>query len=290
LVAITQTWAAKTALAVICLWPCMRGQVPKSDLHSQSAATVLARDFASPDLSYLLLNDKGEVIARRWPEAESETPVGSLIKPFLAVAYGQTHDSFPEYHCYGKTTCWLPRGHGVTGISQAIAVSCNSYFHQLLAEAKPGFATPTLQSFGLNTRDTLGHDQVDWFEQGHGWRASPIILVRAYLELEHRAREKAVSPALSGMALSARTGTASAVSAALRDWPVLAKTGTAPCIHKKHAPGDGLALIMSPADHPRLVLLVRVHGKPGSAAAAVAGQMIAAVEKDESNNKSGRHP
>ena len=248
---------------------------------------MLARDFASSNLSYLLLNDKGEVIARRWPAAEKEAPVGSLIKPFLAVAYGQTHESFPEFHCYGKTTCWLPRGHGVIGVSQAIAVSCNSYFHQLLAEAKPGFATPTLQSFGLNTRDTLGHDQVDWFEQGHGWRASPLILARAYLEMEHHAREKAVAPALSGMALSARTGTANAVSSELPDWPVLAKTGTAPCIHRKHAPGDGLALIMSPAEHPRMVLLVRVHGKPGSAAAAVAGQMVAAVEKNEKN---GRHP
>jgi len=272
---------------VICFWLCVHAQAPEADLHSQSAAAVLARNFTSPDLSYLLLNDKGQIIAQRWPEAEKEAPVGSLIKPFLAVAYGQTHESFPEYHCYGKTTCWLPRGHGAIGISQAIAVSCNSYFHQLLVAAKPGFAEPTLESFGLNTRDNLGHDQVDWFEQGHGWRAPPILLARAYLELEHRGREKAVAPALSGMALSARTGTASAVSIELHDWPVLAKTGTAPCIHKKHAPGDGLALIMSPADHPRLVLLVRVHGKPGAAAAAVAGQMIAAVEKTDNT---GGHP
>lgn len=274
-------------MAVICLWLCGHAQAPESDLHSQFAAAVLARDFTSPDLSYLLLNDKGQIVAQRWPEAAKETPVGSLIKPFLAVAYGQTHESFPEYHCYGKTTCWLPRGHGVIGISQAIAVSCNSYFHQLLVAAKPGFATQTLQSFGLNARDSLGHDQVDWFERGHGWQAPPIVLARGYLELEHRGREKAVAPALSGMALSARTGTASAVGIEFHNWPVLAKTGTAPCIHKKHAPGDGLAVIMSPADHPRLVLLVRVHGKPGSAAAAVAGRMIAAVEKSDNP---GGHP
>ncbi len=272
---------------MLCLWPGARGQTPESDLHSQSAAAMLARDFAHPDLVYLLLNDKGQIIARRWPAAEKETPVGSLIKPFLAVAYGQTHESFPVYHCYGKKTCWLPRGHGAIGVRQAIAVSCNSYFHQLLSKAEPGFATLTLQSFGLDSQDTLGHDQVDWFEQGHGWRAPPLLLARAYLELEHHAGEKAVTPVLQGMEFSARNGTAMALASGLPDWPVLAKTGTAPCIHKKHAPGDGLVLVMSPADHPRLVLLVRLHGKPGSAAAAVAGRMIAAVEN---NDKNGRHP
>jgi cell division protein FtsI/penicillin-binding protein 2 len=287
LVAITPTRLAKAALAVLCFWPGGRAQVPESDLHWQSAAATLARDFAGPNLSYLLLNDKGQVIAQRWPMVEKEAPVGSLIKPFLAVAYGQTHESFPTFHCLGKKTCWLPRGHGVIGISQAIAVSCNSYFHQLLAEAEPGFATPTLQSFGLNPQDNFGHDQVDWFEQGHGWRASPLALARAYLQLEGHAREKAWIPVLEGMEFSARTGTASAVSVELHGWPVLAKTGTAPCIHKKHAPGDGLALIMAPADHPRTVLLVRLHGQPGSAAAAVAGKMIAAVEQ---SGKNGRHP
>jgi cell division protein FtsI/penicillin-binding protein 2 len=284
LVAIAQTGLARAALAVLCLWPAARGQALESDLHSQSAAAILARDFASPDLSFLLLDEKGQVIAQRWPRPEKEAPVGSLIKPFLAVAYRQSHDSFPVFHCHGKKTCWLPRGHGVIGISRAISVSCNSYFHQLLAGAEPGFATSTLQSFGLSSRDTLGHDQVDWFEQGHGWRTPPVLLARAYLELEHHASEKAVAPVLMGMALSAREGTASAVVIELRDWPVLAKTGTAPCIHRKHAPGDGLALVMSPADHPRLVLLVRLHGKPGSAAAAVAGRIIAAVEKSDKND------
>jgi hypothetical protein len=35
---------------------------------------------------------------------------------------------------------------------------------------------------------------------------------------------------------------------------------------------------MAPADHPRAVLLVRVHGRPGFIAAGVAGRMIAEVE------------
>ena len=84
--------------------------------------------------------------------------------------------------------------------------------------------------------------------------------------------------------MAARSGTAAAVSRELQGRGALAKTGTAPCIHRQKAPGDGLAMVMVPADHPRLALLVRVHGKPGSEAAAIAGRMIAAIE-----NHTARH-
>ena len=83
--------------------------------------------------------------------------------------------------------------------------------------------------------------------------------------------------------MAARSGTAAAVSRELRGG-ALAKTGTVPCIHRQKAPGDGLAMVMVPADHPRLALLVRVHGKPGAEAAAIAGRMIAAIE-----NHTARH-
>jgi len=254
------------------------------DLHSQSAAAILQREFSNSGLSFLLLNDKGEVIAQRWPAPERETPVGSLIKPFLAVAYGRTHDLFPVFQCHGKKTCWLSRGHGELGVTQAIAVSCNSYFHQLLVEAEPGFAAETLQGFGLTSQDSAGLDKLELFEKGLGWRAAPLPLARAYLDLLNYSEDKSVDAVLKGMALSARSGTASAVERELHGVHALAKTGTAPCVHRKKAPGDGLALLMVPSDHPRLLLLVRVHGRPGSAAAAVAARMIAAVEK------TGSHP
>jgi hypothetical protein len=40
--------------------------------------------------------------------------------------------------------------------------------------------------------------------------------------------------------------------------------------------------VISPSDHPRAVLLVRLHGRPGFTAARVAGRMIAAVEGNAS--------
>jgi cell division protein FtsI/penicillin-binding protein 2 len=240
------------------------------DLHTQAAAALLARDFNDPDLSYLLLDENGEVIAQRWEQVERGLPVGSLVKPFLAVAYGQTHRTFPEYRCTGKKTCWLPRGHGKLQIRDAIALSCNSYFHQLVAGAGPQFAQ-AMKSYPV-TISAKG--------SAAGW-ARPVALAQAYLELTRHARDPAILPVLQGMALSAQMGTGKAAGEALRHTPALAKTGTGPCTHSKKAPGDGFALVMSPADHPRAVVLVRLHGRPGFVAAGVAGHIIAAVEGPE---------
>ncbi|MGZ7092011.1 MAG: hypothetical protein ACXVJ2_03245 [Candidatus Angelobacter sp.] len=240
-------------------------------MHTQSASAVLARDFNDPDLSYLLLDEDGQVIAQRWEHPERDLPVGSLVKPFLAVAYGHTHSTYPEFRCIGKKTCWLPRGHGKLQIRDAIALSCNSYFHQLIADAGPDFAQ-TLASFPVHGPPGLAEGV-----SVAGW-ASPLPLAQAYLDLTRHARDAAVLPVLQGMALSAQEGTGKAAGAALPQNSTLAKTGTAPCTHAKKAPGDGFALVMTPADHPRAVLLVRLHGHPGSFAAGIAGRMLAAVE------------
>jgi hypothetical protein len=237
------------------------------DLHTQAASAVLAREFSDPDLSYLLLDENGQVIAQRWEHPERDVPVGSLVKPFIAVAYGETHKTFPEYRCTGKKTCWLSRGHGTLQIRDAIAFSCNSYFRQLRAGAGPGFAE-AMKKYPVRLAGN---------GSAAGW-AAPMSLAQAYLDLTHHGREAAVLPVLQGLALSAQKGTGKAAGDALPRTTAMAKTGTAPCTHAKKAPGDGFAIVMSPADHPRAVLLVRLHGRPGFMAAGVAGRMIAAVE------------
>jgi cell division protein FtsI/penicillin-binding protein 2 len=240
------------------------------DLHTQAAAALLARDFNDPDLSYLLLDENGQVIAQRWENPERDVPVGSLVKPFLAAAYGQTHQSFPQFRCSGKKTCWLPRGHGTLQIREAIAFSCNSYFHQLIASAGPGF-TQALNGYGLHGAEPiLGSSHLLS-------SAEPLALARAYLELTRHPRDANIAPVLEGLAQSAQKGTGKAAGAELH-MPSLAKTGTAPCTHTKKAPGDGFAIVLVPADHPRAVALVRLHGKPGFMAAGVAGRILAAVE------------
>ena len=131
--AITKRHLLATVILVLCAARCAAAQ----DLHTQAAAALLARDFSDPELSYLLLDENGQVIAQRWEHPERDVPVGSLAKPFLAAAYGQTHREFPKFRCTGKKTCWLARGHGTLQVRDAIAFSCNSYFHQLVAGAGP---------------------------------------------------------------------------------------------------------------------------------------------------------
>ncbi len=243
------------------------------DLHTQAASALLARDFNDPDLSYMLLDENGQIIAQRWEHPERDVPVGSLVKPFLAVAYRQTHPAFPAFRCTGKKTCWLARGHGTLQIRDAIAFSCNSYFHQLVASAGHDFAQ-ALKRYALRS-------QPETPETYGATSAAPLALAQAYLELTRHARDAAVVPVLQGLALSAQKGTGKAAGAELPYISALAKTGTAPCTHAKKAPGDGFALVMAPADHPRAVLLVRLHGRPGYIAAGLAGRMIAAVEGSE---------
>ncbi|HET9837689.1 MAG TPA: hypothetical protein VFR84_05585 [Candidatus Angelobacter sp.] len=240
------------------------------DLHSQSAAAVLTHDFADPDLSYLLLDEDGRVVAERWEHAERDIPVGSLTKPFMAVAYGRTHASFPKFRCTGGKTCWLRRGHGTLKVREAIALSCNSFFHQLVAHGGPEFPA-AMANFAL-------HSAGDQASSQSVTTASPLALARAYLELTRQGHEPAVAPVLQGLALSAKSGTAKPIGEALPEMNVLAKTGTAPCTHKKRAPGDGFALVMYTVEKPGAVLLVRLHGRPGYMAAAVAGRMIARIE------------
>ncbi len=209
-------------------------------------------------------------MAQRWDDAERDIPVGSLLKPFQAVAYGRTQRTFPVFRCIGKKTCWLPRGHGTLHIREAIAFSCNSYFHQLVTDGGRDF-TAAMNSFQI-------HSVGSSTEPRSPQNAAPLALARAYLELANNTQDRAVAPVLQGMALSAQKGTGRAAGAALPDIAILVKTGTAPCTHARKAPGDGFALLITPAEPARAVLLVRVHGRPGFVAAGVAGRMIAAVE------------
>jgi cell division protein FtsI/penicillin-binding protein 2 len=55
---------------------------------------------------------------------------------------------------------------------------------------------------------------------------------------------------------------------------VLAKTGTAACVAERRDAGDGFAVVLEPAEQPRIALLVRVHGAPGASAAKSAARIL----------------
>ena len=69
-----------------------RSRGGESSLFAQSAAEALNRDFSDRDISFLLLDaHTGRMLASRWERIDSPIPLGSLVKPFTALAYGDLH-------------------------------------------------------------------------------------------------------------------------------------------------------------------------------------------------------
>jgi cell division protein FtsI/penicillin-binding protein 2 len=250
-------------------------------LFAQSAAEALNQGFPGEKISFLLFDARtGQMLASKWEHPETPIPLGSLAKPFAALAYGERHNfQYPTHVCGGSATgCWRPGGHGAVNLTAAIAYSCNSYFRTLTADLTAADVLSTASRFGLEQpeRETSG---MAFAELGSQWRISPLRMARAYLELLEQKQNPAVSQILGGLAASARQGTGAAVDRALRFPNALAKTGTAACTHSPHAPGDGFTVALSPADDPKILLMVRIHGVPGAQAAETAGQMLRRIEE-----------
>jgi len=250
-----------------------------ASLYDQSVARLLAERYPSSALSYVLMDaNTRRLIASRWDQIAEPAPAGSLVKPFLALAYGQKHNfRYPAYFCRGKADgCWLSRGHGQVDMSAAIAYSCNAYFMHIASSLKTEDVDLVAQRYGL----PLGEAPLEAEEMiglGGVWRLEPRALLHAYLLLSAAPQPAGAAELLRGMALCARIGTAAAVDRHLHGIAALAKTGTAPCVHEPRAPGDGYVLMLYPADQPRLALLVRVHGVPGARAAEIGGRMLNTV-------------
>jgi len=270
-------------------------QAPSSSLYSQSASQAITHALAEcgqnasqvdalcserENLSYLLLDaHSGSVLSSDWPDSNTPIPLGSLVKPFAALAYGEKHQfKYPIHVCRGTASgCWLPRGHGRIGLQSAIANSCNSYFRMLTREMTAADIQPIASTFGLQPpdADTAGANLAGL---GGRWLISPLAVSHAYVELSRRSRQPGVREILTGMAQSARSGTGAEVDRELVHASALVKTGTASCTHMKRAPGDGFAIAMVPAANPQILLLLRVHGTPGSRAAKVAGELLQRIE------------
>ena len=254
---------------------------PPTSLFAQSAIQVLDHEFASDDISYLLLDaGSGEILGAHWEHPEKTIPLGSLVKPFTALAYGEEHHfQFPVHVCRGeKSGCWQQSPHGKLDIVSAISHSCNSYFRVLAANVSSQQMASTAESFGLNAPagDLSGPPLMGL---GREWQISPLRMARAYLELIRRREQPGVRDVLAGMAQSAQQGTGYGVGRALKHSNALVKTGTAPCTHPRAAPGDGFVVALVPADQPELLLMVRVHSVPGAKASLTAGRMLSRLEE-----------
>jgi hypothetical protein len=258
-----------------------RASLSQASLFGQSADEILNHDFTSDAISFFLLDvHNGRVLASRWNDADQPIPLGSLVKPLTALAYGENHAfRYPTHTCRGTATgCWLPHGHGDVDLTSAIAFSCNSYFRALSATMTAADVSPTAIRFGLKPPppDTAGPALAGL---GNHWVISPLSMAYAYLEFVRRRDQPGVRQILAGMAMSASRGTGAEVDRVLPFPDALVKTGTAMCTHAKRAPGDGFTIVMLPAADPKTLLMVRVHGVSGATAAKTAGLMLSRIER-----------
>ena len=253
---------------------------PARTLFAQSAARILQSEFRSRNVSFLLLDaQSGAVLASRWPGADRPIPLGSLVKPFTALAYGQHHNyQYPTYTCYGKASgCWQRSPHGRLNMSAALAYSCNSYFRDLASTLTGSQIQNVAAQFGFEPPDPrLSGPSL--MGLGEEWPISPLRMARAYVELIRRHDQPGVTEILAGLADSAEWGTGSGVARVLKHSGFFVKTGTAACVHTPRTTGDGFVVVIAPSDQPQLLLMVRVHGVPGSEAALTAGHMLARLE------------
>jgi cell division protein FtsI/penicillin-binding protein 2 len=243
-----------------------------ASLYEQAVVTLLHERFTREDVAYILIETKsGRTVDAQWPDVGRPVPMGSLVKPFTALAYGETHAfRFPEFTCRGsESRCWLPAGHGKLGIVEAIAQSCNAYFDALAAELRFDDVAAVARRFSI-APPPEGAPPAAYVGREGLWEVRPDEMLRAFAALVADPRAGVVR---EGMAACARRGTGREVGQGL------VKTGTAPCCHKQKAPGDGYVVAFDRAQSPRYALLVQVHGVPGARAAVVAGQMMRVIRE-----------
>ena len=259
------------ALILACCAFCAPAQPPSRPptLYAQSIQTALSAHSANLELLVLDLRT-GDTLANTFAQPDRPIPVGSLTKPFLALAYLRAHPgAAPTLTCRGHPDrCWKPLGHGALALPQALAQSCNAYFLALAARLPANVPIPDLPPPPNASSTTL-------IGLTPGWLISPNALAHAYASLF--ADPTLPLDILTGLRAAAASGTASRIG--LHPGGVLAKTGTAPCIDVAcKASGDGLVLAAIPAAHPTLLLLVRRRATTGAMAAAAASPILTLLQ------------
>jgi cell division protein FtsI/penicillin-binding protein 2 len=203
-----------------------------------------------------------------WNSAETPVNMGSLLKPFLVLAYSATHDRFPQVECRGfESRCWSAHAHGRQNVIGALANSCNAYFLALSAALDRAALDQVALEYGLrNPTRSLTADRLIGLNAG--WPQVPLDVVNAFSTLARNRNLPAVGIALAGMARCAQSGTARATG-----FNCYAKTGTAPCTHLKQGSGDGFAVTLFPLHEPRYLILARRHNRTGAETARDLGPL-----------------
>jgi cell division protein FtsI/penicillin-binding protein 2 len=249
-------------------------------LYAQAAIKILERDFPKTDSSYLLLDARtGAILAHRWEDVDRPISLGSLVKPFTALAYASGHNFvYPKLECKGKaSSCWEVKPHGVLDLTSAISMSCNAYFRQLASSISADQINQIARNFGIELPAQKFESQT-LAGLGDLWRISPLNIAKAYLELQRRKEQPGVKEIIEGMRQSALHGTGLSIGRQLVHTKALVKTGTAPCTHIHWAPADGFTMVMIPAGDPEILLMIREHSVTGATTAELAGKLLHEME------------
>lgn len=224
---------------------------------------------AARETEYLALDLKNGNRVGHWEAPDRAVSMGSLLKPFLMVAYSRTHTRFPNLVCRGEADqCWLPQGHGRQDVVMALGNSCNFYFRQVAGGLNGAALESVCRSYGLET-PAAGVSADELIGLGTGWPQRATTVVSAFARLAGEGSEPGVQLALAGMKRSAEMGTARGLGLRAR-----AKTGTAPCSHAPRSEGDGYVAVLYPLDQARMVLLTRQCGTTGAHTAQLAGPIV----------------
>lgn len=225
-------------------------------------ASAVATLASESQVEWIALDISGQSRSIEWQNSEKSISFGSLLKPFLVVAYGVTHSSHPIVNCLGSHSgCWNPRGHGQQNVVAALANSCNTYFLRLATELNRPALDRVCLSYGLTPPDR-SDDPSQLIGLGDGWRQTPTQATEAFANLARNADDPTVRIALRGMEQCARSGTAKAVNLSC-----YAKTGTARCSHNRRGLGDGFVVAVYALEQPQHVLLIGQHNTTGATAA-----------------------
>jgi len=238
--------------------------------------------------------------------AERVTAPGSVVKPLVLLELLQSGKVAPEQHLVCHRTLTLAgkrmdctHSPAITHLdaADALAYSCNSYFAQAAARLSPSELALAYEHAGFTARSGLAGDEAvgriipagdlphlqlqalgDW-----GVEVTPLELLAAYRNLAvHRLKGDlpAAAPVFDGLERSVQYGTAptengpAGITAA-------GKTGTAASATTPQT--HGFFVGYAPADKPEIVMVVYLEHGHGSDAAAIAGPIFSAYNKERTS-------
>ncbi len=203
--------------------------------------------------------------------AEAPLAVGSLQKPFVALAWARAFPrrATPRLRCGPGSGCWRPSGHGEVGLARVLAVSCNAYFRALAAEVPPDVLASAFQGEGFQGAPASPEEALGLGAEAGGPRIAPADLLRAYRRLVDEpwsSAEPVRQEVLRGLREAAREGTALGLGRRFA-W---AKTGTVPAT----APGPAAGFVIV-VDAAGGAALARLEPGTGREAASALGRFWA---------------